>query len=361
MIQMQRLQPQLKKLQEKYKGDREKLNTELMAFYKEHDLNPLSGCIPVVAQLPDLHPALQRAARPHDPVRWRRAAASATSPARSAPEQTLHAVEAARSAVRPEVPRATRARCTRRCINTTKMRFLGMDLSISPLDALRIGLLIAIPFLILMALLLASQIIQNRQIQGRSKNRPTDMPSQQQAIMKFLPFMLPVFSITFPAGLGYYYLVQGSAESEPRPTSPGSSTTKVPARHVVIDTTSSEKVRPEIQGDSPAKGVVERQGDSAAGQRGAKRATPERCERRSRARARRVRQPRRRRPVDSPPVADRRTDRAAAALRASDRSSNRHITTRARGPYAGRYVKETAHGMGRDHQQDHRRGQGPAP
>src|SRR5215203_6402802 len=52
MIQMQRLQPQLKKLQEKYKGDRERLNTELMAFYKEHDLNPLSGCIPVVAQLP---------------------------------------------------------------------------------------------------------------------------------------------------------------------------------------------------------------------------------------------------------------------------------------------------------------------
>src|ERR1700759_116387 len=52
MIQMQRLQPELKRLQEKYKGDRERLNAEMMAFYKEHQINPISGCVPMLAQTP---------------------------------------------------------------------------------------------------------------------------------------------------------------------------------------------------------------------------------------------------------------------------------------------------------------------
>jgi YidC/Oxa1 family membrane protein insertase len=52
MIQMQRIQPKLKELQEKYKDNKEKLQTELMAFYKEHNVNPLAGCFPLLLQLP---------------------------------------------------------------------------------------------------------------------------------------------------------------------------------------------------------------------------------------------------------------------------------------------------------------------
>src|ERR1044071_3385875 len=52
MIQMQRLQPEMKRLQIKYKDDRQKLNEELMAFYKENNLNPLGGCLPLLIQLP---------------------------------------------------------------------------------------------------------------------------------------------------------------------------------------------------------------------------------------------------------------------------------------------------------------------
>jgi len=52
MIQMQRLQPEMKRLQIKYKDDRQKLNEELMAFYKENGLNPLGGCLPLLIQLP---------------------------------------------------------------------------------------------------------------------------------------------------------------------------------------------------------------------------------------------------------------------------------------------------------------------
>lgn len=52
MLQMQRLQPELKRIQAQYKDDRERLNQELMAFYKEHNLNPLGGCLPLFIQAP---------------------------------------------------------------------------------------------------------------------------------------------------------------------------------------------------------------------------------------------------------------------------------------------------------------------
>jgi YidC/Oxa1 family membrane protein insertase len=52
---MQALQahaPQMKEIQKKYKGDRQKLNEELMKFYKENNINPAASCLPMVAQLP---------------------------------------------------------------------------------------------------------------------------------------------------------------------------------------------------------------------------------------------------------------------------------------------------------------------
>ena len=52
MLAMQKLQPELKKIQNKYKDDRQKLNEEMMAFYKENNINPVSGCLPLLLQMP---------------------------------------------------------------------------------------------------------------------------------------------------------------------------------------------------------------------------------------------------------------------------------------------------------------------
>lgn len=49
---MQQLQPQLKELQQKYKGDKQKLNMETMQMFRAHKVNPMSGCLPMVLQLP---------------------------------------------------------------------------------------------------------------------------------------------------------------------------------------------------------------------------------------------------------------------------------------------------------------------
>ncbi|MDI9371114.1 MAG: membrane protein insertase YidC, partial [Synergistota bacterium] len=52
MQKMQKLQPRIKMLQEKYKDDKEALNREMMALYKENKVNPAAGCLPLLVQLP---------------------------------------------------------------------------------------------------------------------------------------------------------------------------------------------------------------------------------------------------------------------------------------------------------------------
>jgi YidC/Oxa1 family membrane protein insertase len=49
---MQAHAPQMKEIQKKYKGDRQKLNEELMKFYKENHINPAASCLPLLAQFP---------------------------------------------------------------------------------------------------------------------------------------------------------------------------------------------------------------------------------------------------------------------------------------------------------------------
>src|SRR5689334_16957921 len=54
MLAMQKLQPEMKRIQEMHKGDRQAQNEAMMAFYKEHKINPLSGCLPMLLQFPVL-------------------------------------------------------------------------------------------------------------------------------------------------------------------------------------------------------------------------------------------------------------------------------------------------------------------
>ena len=51
---MQRMQPLVREVQRKHKGNRQKVSEETMALYREHGVNPAAGCLPVVLQLPIL-------------------------------------------------------------------------------------------------------------------------------------------------------------------------------------------------------------------------------------------------------------------------------------------------------------------
>ena len=52
MKDMQKIQPKIAKLREKYKDNREKLNQETMALYKTYKVNPMGGCLPMIIQIP---------------------------------------------------------------------------------------------------------------------------------------------------------------------------------------------------------------------------------------------------------------------------------------------------------------------
>ena len=54
MKQMQKIQPLMKDIQTKYKDNPQKMNEEVMKLYREHNVNPLSGCLPLVIQIPIL-------------------------------------------------------------------------------------------------------------------------------------------------------------------------------------------------------------------------------------------------------------------------------------------------------------------
>jgi YidC/Oxa1 family membrane protein insertase len=52
MQRMQQYLPQMKEIQKRYKADRRKQNEELMKFYREHQINPASSCLPILPQIP---------------------------------------------------------------------------------------------------------------------------------------------------------------------------------------------------------------------------------------------------------------------------------------------------------------------
>jgi YidC/Oxa1 family membrane protein insertase len=69
-VKMQEVQPELKKLQEKYKNDPQKSQQEMMKLYKEKGVNPMGGCLPLLVQLPILWALFYvfRNIQPVDPV-----------------------------------------------------------------------------------------------------------------------------------------------------------------------------------------------------------------------------------------------------------------------------------------------------
>lgn len=204
MLEMQRLQPEMKRIQEKYKNDREKLNAELMAFYKEHKINPLGGCLPLLAQMPVfiIMYQLMRGLTV-------RAGGLGTGIGHIA-GQTMTGQPPTPWVFTEQVFEPSHlnpgSQMYKALSTTNDMNFLGMDLSLSASDALKMGLLVALPFLALLAIMLVTGIIQNRQLQARNTNASAN--PQQQMIMKFMPFFLPVISFGFPAGLALYWCTQ---------------------------------------------------------------------------------------------------------------------------------------------------------
>lgn len=203
MMVMQQLQPEMKKIQARYKDDRQKLNEELLKFYKENSINPLGGCLPLLVQMPVflvlyqvLRGLTRRVSDLGADVGWVSSQFGAGATPTKAPtyERVFDPAW-----INPST------KMYQNLSTSYQMEAFGLDLSESASKAMQQGIGHALPFLVLIAIVAATGFIQQRQIQGR--NTGTQVNSQQQMIMKIMPFFLPVISFGLPAGLVLYFAV----------------------------------------------------------------------------------------------------------------------------------------------------------
>lgn len=153
MMRMQRLQPQVTRLREKFKDDSEKLNREMMELYKRNHVNPLGGCLPMVIQFPvfiGLYEALLNA------------------------------------------------------VDLRHAPFVGWIQDLSAPDCLHIAGMPEIPFTtchgipVLIALMTISAFLQQWLM-------PRQADPSQQKMMMYMPVLFSLIFISLPSGLALYY------------------------------------------------------------------------------------------------------------------------------------------------------------
>src|SRR4051812_33493360 len=148
MMMMQQLQPEMKKIQARYKDDRQKLNEELLKFYKENNINPLGGCLPLLVQMPVflvLYQVLRGITRRANDLGAATGWMSGQFPGNiSKPPDIVRVFDPAW--INPST------KMYQNLSVSTQMDAFGMDLSESASKAMQQGLLHALPFLMLIAI-----------------------------------------------------------------------------------------------------------------------------------------------------------------------------------------------------------------
>jgi YidC/Oxa1 family membrane protein insertase len=226
MQSMQVIQPKIKELQKKYKGNKQKAQEETMKLYKEAGVNPLGGCLPLLLQFPIL---ISMYAVIRAPL---------LQPVTTGNKVTAYAIHNDHLPVDSQL--------FKNVVLHQNLSFLGVNLqcsaSQSGTDALLGGtdrnpvkadlpilqsdgktpLPFAattgdgtlpcgskstdkIPYFALLLFMVATTFYQQRQMQKASP--PGASSGQQQAILKIMPLMFGIFGFTFPAGLTLYWTV----------------------------------------------------------------------------------------------------------------------------------------------------------
>ena len=163
------IQPEIKRIQKEYKEDPPEMQKRLMELQKSAGATPGGCLLPLLVQMP-IWFALFRLLQ--------------------TPLESLDPASALGVALR----------------DGTVKTFLGMDLSTTPSEAVSIGILVAIPYLIMIVLMVATQYVQQWH-STYGQERPSGQPGAgaQQAITKIMPLFIGFISWNFPAGLVLYW------------------------------------------------------------------------------------------------------------------------------------------------------------
>lgn len=198
MTAMQQLQPQLRDLRERHKGDRQRLNEETVALYQRHAVNPAASLLPMLVQLPVMVVMYRviRGLTYHD---------AATGLA--APRYLDHG---------SKLYQALQD-------HGGRMVSGGIDLSTSALSP-HGSIVAAVPFFVLAGMVVAAALWQQRLSVRRAATSPG--PGSQR-LMRIMPAFTGLLAISLPAGVTLYYLVSSLFRIGQHQLTPGDATPSV--------------------------------------------------------------------------------------------------------------------------------------
>jgi YidC/Oxa1 family membrane protein insertase len=201
MLEMQKLAPEMRKLQNEYRNDRTKLNEEMMKLYQEHKVNPMASCLPLLAQAPVFY-IMFRVLRglAYRPVGAARPVSDAIWGAFGRPDEVADP---------GFIPRylAVDSALYQSVFGEQSIMSLGLDISKSAAEAVADGFGTGIWYVLLVVVLGALYFAQQRMVAARASISPT-MSVGQQKLMQYLPVFFAVFQIFFLAALVIYYIFQ---------------------------------------------------------------------------------------------------------------------------------------------------------
>lgn len=206
MLKMQILQPEMKAIQNKYPADkREEMNAELLEFYKENNINPVGGCMPMLFQIPVFlvlyRIILGLTRRATDIGMQLGTVVGATSQGSTAEPFMSEGDANFNPAYLDEA-----SNLFQDLSGANEMQSFGFDLSRSASSVLsNDGILSASPYLALVLIVGASGYVQHHMIRRRSTGAPVN-PTQEM-LMKIMPWFLPIFSFTLPSAIVIYFFV----------------------------------------------------------------------------------------------------------------------------------------------------------
>jgi YidC/Oxa1 family membrane protein insertase len=185
MMAMQRLQPEIKRLQQKYKGSgaegRQQMNEELMRLYKEEGVNPASGCVPMLIQMPFLFIMYSVIKGLTHTV-------------------TVHGHVVANPLYIPHGSKMYHNLVA----HPGEMNAFGMNLALKPFSH-HGSVAAAIPYFVLVAAAVVLQYIQMNQMNKRNPAAAQANP-QVQTMQKVMPILFAYIYFVVPAGVVLYML-----------------------------------------------------------------------------------------------------------------------------------------------------------
>jgi YidC/Oxa1 family membrane protein insertase len=209
MLAMQRLQPEMKKLQAKYKGaeNRELLNQEMMKLYKENGTSPFGACLPSLLQMPFLIVL-------YSLIRGLSYLVPKGTSYTNAAGQTVKCMAKAGCASPRYIPTHSQMHDALVASNGQMHWWFGMDLSSLPLShhafpGSASQAVLVLPYLVLIGAAMFMQFYQMKQMNSRNPQAAAANPQMQQ-MQKFFPIIFGVIYLRVPAGATIYMVVSSA-------------------------------------------------------------------------------------------------------------------------------------------------------